>query len=209
MAQNKMTRQEYNKNLVSNTLIPSNYLYISHLDEEDQFWILPNTPDSISDSMLSSFSPTTALGRTAPVYTYSGSGPRTVQIDLKLHRDMLDEANAGISNVKPEAGKTYMDELLRALQAIALPKYNLSNKAIEPPLLALRIENQIFVKGVLSGSIGLTYSGPLQSDGKFAVVGLSLIINEVDPYDSTSVYKNGGFRGCVNTLRKGMGLEEN
>ena len=37
MSQNKMTRQEYNKNLVSNTLIPSNYLYISHLDENDQF----------------------------------------------------------------------------------------------------------------------------------------------------------------------------
>ena len=209
MAQNKMTRQEYNKNLVSNTLIPSNYLYISHLDEEDQFWILPNTPDSISDSMSSSFGNTTALGRTAPVYTYSQSGPRNVQIDLKLHRDMLDDANAGISNVKPEAGKTYMEELIRALQSIALPKYNLSNKAIEPPLLALRIENQIFIKGVLNGQIGLSYSGPIQSDGKFAVVGLSLNISEVDPYDATSVYKNGGFRGCVNTLRKGMGLEDN
>ena len=158
--------------------------------------------------MQSSFGNTTALGRTAPVYTYSQSGPRNVQIDLKLHRDMLDEANVGISNVKPEAGKTYMEELIRALQAIALPKYNLSNKAIEPPLIALRIENQIFIKGVLNGQIGLTYSGPIQSDGKFAVVGLSLNISEVDPYDATSVYKNGGFRGCVNTLKKGMGLED-
>lgn len=203
-----MSRNEINKK-ITNNIYTNNYLYISHLDEDDQFWILPNTPKSINDTMQSNFRDNTALGRTAPVYTYSGSGPRNVQIALELHRDMLDDANIGISNVDVEPGKDYMDSLLKALQAIALPKYNLSNKAIEPPLLALRIENQIFVKGVLSGSIGLIYSGPIQADGKFAIVTLNLSINEVDPYDSTSVYKNGGFRGCVNTLRKGMGLEEN
>ncbi|MBO7078476.1 MAG: hypothetical protein J6W64_01540 [Bacilli bacterium] len=43
--------------------------------------------------MGSNFVPTNALGRTAPVYTYSNSGPRSVQIDLQLHRDMMDDVN--------------------------------------------------------------------------------------------------------------------
>ena len=153
-----------------NTILPCNYLYISHLDEEEQFWLLPNTPDTISDTMQSNFQSTNALGRTAPVYTYSNSGPRTVMISLKLHRDMLDDINVGVSNTGVPAGHDYMDTLINALQSIALPKYNTNNKAIEPPLIALRIENQIFIKGVLSGSIGLTYGLPIQSDGKYAVV---------------------------------------
>lgn len=190
-----------------NTILPNNYLYISHLDEDEQFWLLPNTPDSISDTMQSTFQQTNALGRTAPVFTYSNSGPRVVQISLKLHRDMLDDLNVGVSNSGVPTGHDYMDTLINALQAIALPKYNLNNKAIEPPLIAIRIENQIFIKGILNGPIALSYGLPVQADGKYAVVNLSLQIAEVDPYDSTSVYKNGGFRGQVRTLRKGMGLE--
>ena len=189
------------------TILPNNYIYISHLDEDAQFWLLPNTPDSISDTMQSTFNSQNALGRSAPVYTYSNSGPRTVQINIKLHRDMLDSINVGVSNANVDIGRDYMDTLIRALQAIALPKYNVNNKAIEPPLLAIRIENQIFVKGVLTGEIGLSYGLPIQSDGKYATVSLSLSIAEVDPYDATSVYKNGGFRGAVQTLKNGMGLE--
>ena len=79
-------------------LLPDNYLYISHLDEDFQFWRLPCNPETISDSMQSTFTPTTALGRSAPVYTYGNSGPRTVQVSLHLHRDMMDAVNIGVSN---------------------------------------------------------------------------------------------------------------
>ena len=96
--------------------------------------------------MQSTFTPTTALGRTAPVYTFSNSGPRTVQIELPLHRDLMDDVNIGVSNSKLGEGEDYVDNLLRALQAIALPRYNLQNKAIEPPLVAIRISNEIFRK---------------------------------------------------------------
>ena len=54
--------------------------------------------------MGSTFGEPTALGRTAPVYTYSRSGPRQVQINLALHRDMMDDVNAGISNAKLRDG---------------------------------------------------------------------------------------------------------
>lgn len=189
-------------------VLDDNYIYISHLDEGFQFWKIPTWPDTITDSMSVSFSEQNALGRTAPVYTYNNSGPRVVQINLFLHRDMMDDINTGISNSKLGEGEDYVDNLLKALQAIALPKYNLQNKAIEPPMVAIRISNEIFIKGIVSQAISLTYKKPILSNGKYAIVELGLTVSEVDPYDSTTVYKNGGFRGVVQSLKKGMNLED-
>lgn len=191
---------------LSKSMLPDNYIYISHLDEDFQFWRLPCTPDSISDSMSSTFGETSALGRSAPVYTYSRSGPRTVQINLKLHRDMMDQVNIGVSNVELGIGEDYVDNLIKALQSISLPKYNLSNKAVEPPLVALRLSNEIFIKGVVNNTIGLEYKLPILANGKYAQVSLQLTISEVDPYDATTVFQNGSFRGVVKTLKNNMGL---
>ena len=196
------------KNNKYTTVLEDNYLYISHLDEKFQFWKLPTWPDSVSDSMTSNFAATNALGRTAPVYTFSNSGPRSVQISIALHRDLMDEVNIGVSNSDLGEGEDYVDNLLRALQSIAVPKYNLSNKSVEPPLVALRLGNEIFIKGIVSSAIGLEYTKPILSNGKYAQVRLTLNISEVDPYDASSVFKNGGFRGVVRSLRKGMNLED-
>ena len=190
-----------------NAFLPDNYIYISHLEENSQFWRLPCSPESITDTMTSNFQSTNALGRSAPVFTYSYSGPRTVQINLKLHRDMMDEVNIGVSSASLGYGDDYVDSLIRALQSIAVPKYNLSNKAVEPPLVALRLSNEVFIKGIVNGDIGLTYQLPILSNGKYAQVELSLTITEVDPYDATTVFQNGSFRGLVNTLKtSGMGF---
>ena len=196
------------KNNKYTTVLEDNYIYISHLDEKFQFWKLPTWPDTITDSMSSTFTPTSALGRTAPVYTFSSAGPRTVQIELPLHRDIMDEVNIGISNSALGEGEDYVDNLIRALQAIAVPKYNLSNKAVEPPLVAIRLGNEIFIKGVVTSGIAITYAKPILSNGKYAKATLSITVSEVDPYDATSVFKNGGFRGVVNSLKKGMNLED-
>jgi hypothetical protein len=78
--------------------------------------------------MPSNFSEQNALGRSAPVYTFSNSGPRTVQFNLEFHRDMIDDANVSYNNVPLKDGEDHSDRLIAALQAIALPKYNLTNK---------------------------------------------------------------------------------
>lgn len=188
------------------SLLPENYLYISHLDEEFKFWQLPCTPETISDSMASTFNETSALGRSAPVFTYSKSGPRTVQISLLFHRDMMDALNVGVSNAELKLGEDYVDNLIKALQAIAVPRYNLSNKAVEPPLVALRLSQEVFIKGVVTSAIGLEYKLPILSNGKYAQVSLSFTVSEVDPYDATTVFQNGSFRGVVRTLKDRMGL---
>lgn len=107
------------------------------------------------------------------------------------------------SNSKLGYGEDYVDNLIHALQAIALPRYNLSNKMVEPPLVAVRIGNEIFVKGVVTSAIGLTYEKPIMAGltDRYARVKLSFEVSEVDPYDATTVYKNGSFRGVVSTFK--------
>lgn len=202
---------------VSESILPDNYIYISHLQGEtgtdgqeitDPYFIIPMYPESIADSMNSTFRENNSLSRTAPVYTYSNSGPRTVQFTFKLHRDMMYQYNQSVSNYHLGEGEDYVDGLIRCLQAIALPKYNLSNKLVQPPLVAVRISNNIFIKGIVSGGVTVNYEKPLlYPDGRYAVANISFQVSEIDPYDSTSVYKNGSFRGVTRAMKKGFHLE--
>ena len=192
-----------------NRVLPDCYIYISHLDGiAPQYWKLPQYPDEITDQMQSNFTDQNALGRSAPVYTFSNSGPRQVSFNLEFHRDMIDEVNAGYSGVTLNDGEDMSDKLISALQAIALPKYNLTNKNIEPPLVAIRLGRQVFIKGVVTSGISVTYKKPILANEKYAVVGLGFTVSEVDPYDASTVYTNGSFRGLVSSMRHGMGMEE-
>lgn len=184
-------------------LLPDCYLYISHLDlpEEAKYWQLPGYPDEVTDNMPSEFAANTALGRSAPVYTFSNAGPRSIQISLNFHRDMFEEMP---SNVVPRDGEDKAESFIHALQAIAVPKYNLSNKAIEPPLVAVRLGREVFIKGVVTSGINVTFGKPILVNEKYATMKISFTISEVDPYDSSTVFKNGSFRGLTATMRQGM-----
>ena len=182
-----------------------NYIYLYHTDE----WLLiPVYPDQIADSMKTTFAQTNALSRSAPVYTYVNSGPRQMQITLELTRDMMDEVNIQNGSVFPELGQDYVDTLIKKLQAIAVPKYNLNNKLVEPPLVAIRFSNEVFIKGIVTGGVTVTYYKPILNDGKYSKVTIAFQIYETDPYDATTVAKNGSFRGMTRGMRKGFHMEE-
>lgn len=201
-------RETYN---YESGVLTDNYLYISHLDvtsEDEKYIWLPAYPDQVSDSMGSKFNDTNALGRSAPVYTYSSSGPREVKFSLVLHRDLMDEANVGKSNAQLKPGEDYVDYVIRALQSIAVPKYNITDKVVEPPWVALRLSNQIFIRGVVTGQVGVEYRKPLLNNGKYAMITISFIIYETDPYDASSIFTNGSFRGVTRALKKGFNLED-
>ena len=189
-------------------VLPDCYIYISHLDEKVQYWKLPQYPEEVTDQMQSNFSENNTLGRSAPVYTYSNSGPRTVTFNMEFHRDMIDEANASNSSITLNDNEDYSDKFISALQAIAVPKYNLTNKVIEPPLVAIRLGRQIFIKGVVTSGISVSYKKPILVNEKYAVISIGFTVSEVDPYDASAVYTNGSFRGLVSTMRSGMGMEE-
>ena len=199
----------FTENERKNRVLPDCYIYISHLDGiAPQYWVLPQYPDEVSDQMQSTFSDQNALGRSAPVYTFSSAGPRLVQFNLEFHRDMIDDANVGYNGVTPNDNEDRSDKLISALQAIAVPKYNLTNKSIEPPLVAIRLGRQVFVKGVVISGITVTYKKPILANEKYAVIGLGFTVAEVDPYDASTVYTNGSFRGLVSSMRHGMGMED-
>lgn len=183
------------------TPLVTNYIYLFHTDE---WLLLPEYPDSVSDKLSSTFAQTNALSRTAPIYTYSYSGPRTVQIQLHLHRDILDDINVENSNIKLEPGEDYMDVLLKKIQSAVLPVYNETNKEVKVPRVAIKLGNDIFIKGIINGGISIDYQKPILDDERYANVTLNFDVYETAPYDAESVAVEGSFRGITQTFRQGI-----
>lgn len=179
----------------------TNYIYLYHTDE----WVLiPVYPDQIADTMSSTFQRTDALSRSAPVFTYSNSGPRTVQIKLSLHRDLMDDVNFGESRLKVEIGDDYVDTLIKRLQSISLPNYKVTSKSVVPPMVAVRFGDDIFIKGVVNGPVSVSRGKPLVDNGKYVLVDISFSVEEVDPYDADTVSQQGSFRGLTRTFKNGI-----
>ena len=141
------------KDDIFSRILPDCYLYISHLDQNYQYWMLPGYPEEVTDDMQTNFQANSALGRSAPVYTFSNAGPRSVNIRLTFHRDMFEDINQFLypnGSDKFSDSDDMAERFIHALQAIAVPKYNLSNKAIEPPLVAIRLGREVFIKGIVN-----------------------------------------------------------
>ena len=176
-----------------------NYIYLYHVDT---FIVIPSFPDKISDSLNVTFNSSTPLSRSAPIYSYAGSGPRSLQINLHLHRDMMTQINYGVSNARIPIGDDYVDTLIRYIQAIALPAYGTSDKMVNPPLIAVRFGNDIFIKGVVRGGVTVTYETPILVGEKYAQVDIAFNVEEVDPFDAQGVMNSGSFRGIDTTLER-------
>jgi len=179
----------------------TNYIYLYHTDE----WLLiPVYPDQVADTMQTTFNQTNALSRSAPTFTFTNAGPRTVQINLTLHRDMMDEVNYGASNLKIELGDDYIDTLIKRLQSISLPNYRATSKSVVPPMIAVRFGDEIFIKGIVQGNITVTRKKPLLDDDKYALFDVAFVVTEVDPYDADTVAQQGSFRGLTRTFKDGI-----
>lgn len=200
--------------------LPNCYIYFYHTDE---FFILPQYPKSITDSLESSFNSQNALSRTAPVFSYNNSGPRVTQVPLTLHRDMMNNVNKNNSYIKVNTNDSsgvivnvdddYVDLLIKKLQAVALPRYDSTSKLVDPPRVAVRFGNEIFVKGVVTGGISLSYELPLLANNKYAQVSITFNVSETQGYDAKSIGEVGSFRGLtsglmnrINNINKGVSL---
>ena len=190
----------------ANSPLILNYIYLYHTDE---WLLLPEYPDSVMDKMGSTFQQTNALSRTAPVFTYSYSGPRDVQIQLHLQRDLLDDINLNASNMTLDVDEDYVEVLIRKLQAVALPRYEAASKSVVPPMVAVRLGKDIFIKGVVVGGVSIEYQKPILDDDRYSQVVLSFVVYEVEPYDAVSVGKEGSFRGITRPFRDESNVLEN
>lgn len=176
-----------------------NYIYLYHVD---QFIVIPTFPDSLQDRISVNFNKATPMSRSAPIYSYSDSGPRSIQVQLDLHRDMMTQINYGVSNAKVAVGDDYVDTLIKQIQAAALPAYGASKKMVDPPMVAVRFGNDVFIKGVVVDGVSVSYSLPILTGNKYAHVSVSFTVEEVDPYDATTVMAAGSFRGLDTTLER-------
>ena len=187
-----------------------NYIYMYHTDT---LIILPTFPETLQDTTAVSYASTSILARSAPIYSYSSSGPRAVNFNLHLHRDMLNQVNTSktkfpkrtvdpYDRTKNILDNDYIDLLTNQLQAAALPKYASGEKMVDPPIVAVRFGNQLFCKGVVNGQVGVEYTGPILSNDKYAEVNIAFTIDEIDPYDASTVMLNGSFRGLNMTLER-------
>lgn len=177
------------------------YIYFYHTQN---YIILPSMPESVSDSLTANFQQTSLLSRSAPIFTYSNSGPRSIQVSIRLHREMMDDLNNQNLNLTVELGDDYVDTLIKKIQACALPRYNSAEKLVDPPIIALRFGSEIFIKGVVSGNISLTYSGPILSSNKYAMVDISFNVSEIDPIDATVIQTLGSWRPIPRTLERNI-----
>ena len=165
----------------------TNYIYLYHTNT---FIFLPGYPDNMTDSSSATFNSNQPLGRSAPIFSYSHSGPRSVNFQFELHREMLDQFNG----YTPGQSVDTVDKLIREIQAAVLPNYAASEKMVDPPLVACRVGADMYIKGVVNGSVSVGYSGPILYNDKYAVVTLNFPITEVDPYDAQVVQRIGSYR---------------
>ena len=179
-------------------LIP-NYIYLYHTN---QFVIIPSYPDAISDSLSASFASENPMLRTAPIFSYSNSGPREMRITITLQRDIMSQINVGKSNLSVEIGDDYVDTIIKQLQAIALPRYASNTKMVDPPMVAVRFGNEIFIKGIVQGGINTQFQKPIIKGEKYALVTISFDVKEIMPYDAVSVQQNGLMRGLDTSLER-------
>ena len=193
-----------------NYKLPDCYIYLYHTDE---YFILPQYPETLNDQLDSSFSSQNSLSRTAPVYSYNNSGPRSVQITLKMHRDMMNNFNTEGARIRYNAsggliGTTidkddYVDLLTKKLQAVALPRYKATEKLVNPPMVALRFGDTLFIKGVVaSGGVSVAYDLPLLANNKYAQVTITFTVSEIQPFDADSVGQLGSLRGITADITK-------
>lgn len=188
-----------------------NQIVLHHINK---IFTIPVDPDSISDSMGVSFAESTPLSRSAPIYSYQNSGPRTVQVSFTLHRDLMREFNPGYSN--PGSSKDPIDDLIDNLDALVLPDYNSASKIVNPPLVSLKLRDEIYIKGVVTGSVGVTYNLPLLNYGgknapkyKYAMVTFSFGVAETTPFSASILpaaggkYRTGNLSSDTNAIANG------
>lgn len=178
-----------------------NYIYLYHTKT---FVLIPTFNEDVNDQMNVHFESSTPMSRSAPIYSYANSGPRQLQVNLQMHRDLFVQMNQEVSNAPVTPTDDYVDVLIKQLQAASYPVYGGSQKLVDPPMVAVRFGNDIFIKGIVEGGVNVTYGLPVLEDNKYARVGISFQVMEVDPYDAQQVMTNGSWRGFDSSLERNV-----
>lgn len=170
---------------INKSIPPDNFITFHHTNTTI---IIPVDPETLQDAQGASFASSTPLSRSAPIFSYQNSGPRSVQVGFTLHRDLCREFNPGEEDA--------VDQLITNLDQMVLPDYESSGKIVNPPVVSLKIRDEIFIKGIVRNA-SHSFSLPIikYEDGfKYAVVSVQFSIEEVTPYSASILPNVGQFR---------------
>lgn len=156
------------------------WIYLYHLDK---FFNIPATPESIGNSYLAKFASEEIMNRTAPKLTYSGSGPHSLSISLRIHSQLFALDN-------PET-PSITNDLIKALIACAYPSFNFESSKIVPPMILLKFGEAATIRGVINSNIQVNMSGPWLKDGTMAVYEISFSVIEIDQYSADYIANFG------------------
>ena len=189
IALENLYKQKNKTNSLSNAVPSDNFIYFHHTGDEI---VIPVDPDAITDSMSAGWASSTPLSRSAPIYSYQNSGPRSVQASFTLHRDLMKQFNPNDSDA--------VASLIRCLEECVLPTYKEAGKIVNPPIVSLKIRNQIYIKGVVT-NVGKNYQLPIINYGNnksnkflYAVVNVNFNIQEITPISASIVRNKGSYR---------------
>lgn len=124
---------------------------------------MPCYPKSISDSLSVQHGSQSLFTSTEPYVVYNSSGPRTVSVSFQFHREMRGYDN-----------DTYIDNIIDTIEAACYP-LNDGTMSVETRLI---IGKDISIRGVITGGVSVSYSGPI-IDGKYNVIDINFTIQEV------------------------------
>lgn len=189
MAKFKIGQSTNPRNII--TTLPDNYVYFHHTNE---YIYIPVDPETISDSMGASFADNFPIARSAPIYSYQHSGPRTIRVQFKLHRDLMTQMNMGNDSVTLGGDNDYVDQLIKRCHEMILPDYDAGQKLVNPPLVSLRLGSEIYIKGVVNGEVGIQYELPILENGKYALADISFAISEINAYSASIIHDIGAYR---------------
>lgn len=139
-------------------------------------WMLPCTPQDITERYDAQVSTQSFLGRSAPYQIYQGNSARTVDFSLTLHREMTDDLN-------------YVGNLVAALEAAVYPEYK--SLSILYPLVRFQFIDTLSINGILT-SLGVVWKTPIINN-MHMVVELSITVSEVcDTLPQASIISGQG-----------------
>ena len=156
------------------------FIYLYHTD---QLFYIPVTPETLPNTYSSKFSLEEIMNRTAPKATFSGSGPRTLQVNLEIHQQLFALDNP--------ANPSITKDLVKALASCAYPEYDLENSKITPPMVLLKFGEASTIRGVITSGVTVTFSGPWLKDGTMAMASISFQVTEVDQYSARFIQQFG------------------
>ena len=149
----------------------------------DKCWItidniryyFPCYPESYSDNYSANISSVNVLGRSEPFQIYNNGGPRKVDVSFEIHREMYLR------------GRTYLDELVKALHSASFPK---GDDSILPKVTFAIINKtggyQCYIHGLIDGGASVQWKGPINEWGTYNMVSLSFSVIECRGIPRTS-----------------------